>query len=289
MFRGRRNLRVFARPSPHARGDVPPRFAPRAATSAFSPRPWGCSAPPAADRIPRRLLPTPVGMFRGPRPALARAHPSPHARGDVPAQKGRADEAKAFSPRPWGCSVRAVQSASGKKLLPTPVGMFRRKKVLDEVLSPSPHARGDVPTRGCAVGVRVVFSPRPWGCSERLGVEDAVVGLLPTPVGMFRIDSPDGSDPRTSPHARGDVPSYYACDLMIRHFSPRPWGCSVHVLTDLIGLTLLPTPVGMFRRDSTQRCRPRASPHARGDVPPKRGHAMRAIIFSPRPWGCSVV
>ena len=215
-------------PSPHARGDVPMTTASSPSASTFSPRPWGCSSLDEKLDSKRGLLPTPVGMFRPSRITTSVLRPSPHARGDVPVRCRSSEKPRSFSPRPWGCSVMPGHRDRPMPLLPTPVGMFRRRRPVHLLRHASPHARGDVPrTRGRARPCSS-FSPRPWGCSAGEALRADLGFLLPTPVGMFRRSTPSPRTARTSPHARGDVPWGPARYFGGNHFSPRPWGCSVH-------------------------------------------------------------
>ena len=208
-------------------------------------------------------------MFRWPLPPPPPAPPSPHARGDVPSKPSYPPGPCAFSPRPWGCSGRPRRAEACVVLLPTPVGMFRARALPISSCRASPHARGDVPRTRPPVHSKSAFSPRPWGCSV-VSVGAARRGeLLPTPVGMFRPIANSGSSSRASPHARGDVPhEMNAASARVR-FSPRPWGCSFFSKNLQNRLTLLPTPVGMFRSTTTTTTCRRS--------------------FSPRPWGCSGV
>ena len=255
----------------------------------FSPRPWGCSAQPCPTRRRLTLLPTPVGMFRRARCRAHRQRPSPHARGDVPADGGRGHAALLFSPRPWGCSAPELVAGDTGCLLPTPVGMFRATSRQTKAPSTSPHARGDVPDARGPGRHRGAFSPRPWGCSVGYPYSLQRHRLLPTPVGMFRFKIHATQKAFTSPHARGDVPTINPRRWTNRNFSPRPWGCS-GALGELVGdRPLLPTPVGMFRRSRTRAAGSPASPHPRGDIPPARTAVKTHAHFSPRPWGCSAV
>ena len=186
MFRPQSFQKTRTKTSPHARGDVP------ASSRSILPM--------------RTLLPTPVGMFRE-RLRVGAAHaPSPHARGDVPQNQQDAKEAANFSPRPWGCSGGRRGLLACLRLLPTPVGMFRGPGPRGPRGRPSPHARGDVPSRTRTPDSEIDFSPRPWGCSEAADGPRDLARLLPTPVGMFRPRNNARTPRDTSPHARGDVP-----------------------------------------------------------------------------------
>ena len=287
MFRPKPSNAWLSRTSPHARGDVPKTTSSARSPWRFSPRPWGCSATHQDRNRPQRLLPTPVGMFRTLRPSRRGRPPSPHARGDVPLKTSLPLRARAFSPRPWGCSASKGPVHRTCNLLPTPVGMFRPKEVPFREIGASPHARGDVPSGKIGHYWAVDFSPRPWGCSEVLEVDALPISLLPTPVGMFRVTGHPILFRNASPHARGDVPAPAVTVITNCHFSPRPWGCSDPLPRPSRADALLPTPVGMFRRCTCRSRRWPTSPHARGDVPVDFRHSTDSTHFSPRPWGCS--
>ena len=276
-------------PSPHARGDVPIQDPCHTKSIYFSPRPWGCSDDQSEKMDEQKLLPTPVGMFRGARRAGRRSPASPHARGDVPAVEDARCRLSGFSPPTWGYSAGENRRQDARALLPTPVGMFRRPDSRQCHEGPSPHARGDVPPAVEWVRGQIRFSPRPWGCSEATRPRLCGRSLLPTPVGMFRRSRGRSPSARTSPHARGDVPMNADQAVWNATFSPRPWGCSVRANATEGAGGLLPTPVGMFRDDEHRLGRRAPSPHARGDVPMLATSDDLASSFSPRPWGCSAV
>ncbi len=151
-----------------------------------------------------------------------------------------------------------------------------------------PHARGDVPAIRLFRKVIEEFSPRPWGCSGVLLPNGDVAPVFPTPVGMFRPTKSSCRDLGCFPHARGDVPRRPSLSVVMRVFSPRPWGCSAHNRQISRRSGVFPTPVGMFRTRRANDGRGFGFPHARGDVPFWRAGKIEEATFSPRPWGCSV-
>ena len=52
--------------------------------TAFSPLTWGCSGRGVGVRVPARVFPTHVGMFRGMSDSEFADAGFPHSRGDVP-------------------------------------------------------------------------------------------------------------------------------------------------------------------------------------------------------------
>ena len=172
-----------------------------------------------------------------------------------------------FSPRPWGCSVVGNGQGLGLQVFPTPVGMFRIRRVGVMRLIGFPHARGDVP-----------FCRRP---NYRKSP------VFPTPVGMFLLPKMKNFFRKSFPHARGDVPAIADAARAMAQFSPRPWGCSGEAATGIDATLVFPTPVGMFRQTKAPSPIKRRFPHARGDVPHSKAPFGSHKSFSPRPWGCS--
>ena len=113
----------------------------------------------------------------------------------------------------------------------------------------------------------MLFSPRPWGCSEGALERREPEDVFPTPVGMFRRTGCGSCPPST--------------------FSPRPWGCSYLVAWPAPLFQVFPTPVGMFRPRRRASVAASGFPHARGDVPSGAAPFAACPSFSPRPWGCS--
>ena len=111
--------------SPHARGDGPFSVAGMFQKYLFSPRAWGWSGTPRRSSIDNRVLPTRVGMVRGPGGTVRLSNRSPHARGDGPRTELPAGPAFRFSPRAWGWSGLMRVCPYCREVLPTRVGMVR--------------------------------------------------------------------------------------------------------------------------------------------------------------------
>ena len=169
-----------------------------------------------------------------------------------------------------------------------------------------PHARGDVPHVARVPPLGQQFSPRTWGCSGVVEVQDCPrsvfpthVGcsgqtsatifaraVFPTHVGMFRV--PLLRTAKTGfPEARGDVPANKLRSWAISMFSPRTWGCSARTAGTRCAMQVFPTHVGMFRLSASMLNPTDCFPHARGDVPSIEPTLRRGNWFSPRTWGCS--
>ena len=208
MVRKRPNA-TFGNPgSPHARGDGPLLHPLLRPVARFSPRPWGWSVGTVRHPLRLAVLPTPVGMVRHPGRLALVPQRSPHARGDGPVSPSSSTPSLWFSPRPWGWSAGLPSSTSPSAVLPTPVGMVRAAGAGAAGRAGSPHARGDGPLAVTSSWGLQTFSPRPWGWSATEQRHDERAKVLPTPVGMVRSSAIPAHIPPSSPHARGDGPSF---------------------------------------------------------------------------------
>ena len=226
MFRGKRRAVGTEGSFPHACGDVPAGPPAQSARRAFSPRLWGCSREMTPRPVAIKVFPTPVGMFREHWRVLHERPGFPHACGDVPGKEPPHPRSLTFSPRLWGCSVGGRHHTPGRRVFPTPVGMFRRRGRCSRWRRGFPHACGDVPSKGLPLVPGTGFSPRLWGCSVRHRHQRVPGAVFPTPVGMFRGDRRRCGGRARFPHACGDVPPDGIPGIFTSSFSPRLWGCS---------------------------------------------------------------
>ena len=117
---------VFIR-LPHARGGVSPTMARTLSMGLSSPRPWGCFRAGALVSRPKRVFPTPVGVFLPTNPAKDGPRSLPHARGGVSLTSLTRSPAPWSSPRPWGCFYVGAVCPDRRRVFPTPVGVFLSK------------------------------------------------------------------------------------------------------------------------------------------------------------------
>ncbi|SMG67392.1 hypothetical protein BMETH_996_3 [methanotrophic bacterial endosymbiont of Bathymodiolus sp.] len=68
-----------------------------------------------------------------------------------------------------------------------------------------PHARGGVSMMKALRVLRLLSSPRPWGCFRRLTLFCLVFFVFPTPVGVFPSVTAVVPSACSLPHARGGV------------------------------------------------------------------------------------
>jgi len=114
--------------SPHPRGDGPLIVIGRPPPALFSPPAWGWSVCPRPIRLKFSVLPTRVGMVRFGRLRSCCRRCSPHPRGDGPLYSWSKRRKFAFSPPAWGWSVATRSIPCARVVLPTRVGMVRRRR-----------------------------------------------------------------------------------------------------------------------------------------------------------------
>src|SRR5947207_923768 len=84
----------------------------------------------------------------------------------------------------------------------------------------SPHSRGDGPAFRVHGPFAVLFSPLAWGWSVVRAVWTGAAHVLPTRVGMVRLEPVNPQLLCCSPHSRGDGPKGFARALAAHQFSP---------------------------------------------------------------------
>ena len=129
----------------------------------------------------------------------------------------------------------------------------------------SPHVRGDGPRCFTTGDLPRLFSPRAWGWSENDRFPGFWDIVLPTCVGMVRIDASLHARGERSPHVRGDGPKRNSTRRLNGLFSPRAWGWSADNLELRRLIEVLPTCVGMVRVSVLSCAFLLSSPHVRGD------------------------
>ena len=172
----------------------------------FSPRAWGWSDTMVARATTDTVLPTCVGMVRKRSLRFYWAVCSPHVRGDGPIRSNRLTNTRRFSPRAWGWSEVRQGWNPRNRVLPTCVGMVREWTGRPDGWRCSPHVRGDGPIRNSLAHDELPFSPRAWGWSAMSTNRTPHETVLPTCVGMVRIQPPRLWARASSPHVRGDGP-----------------------------------------------------------------------------------
>ena len=251
---------------PHARGGVSMPSKGGLSPSGSSPRPWGCFLVGRGIGGHGLVFPTPVGVFQNHCMPCVRQFRLPHARGGVSySTLGYVREIPS-SPRPWGCflGIRGNRHCWG--VFPTPVGVFRMGRGPLAVTSRLPHARGGVSRRVKEDYFQRESSPRPWGCFQAPPSMPSVLGVFPTPVGVFLYLPCYIPLFFSLPHARGGVSAGLVHGYLDVESSPRPWGCFFSGHTPASKSFVFPTPVGVFLPHLKRRDSAISLPHARGGV-----------------------
>ena len=171
-------------------------------------------------------------------------------------------------------------------VFPTLVGVFLVNRLVSQVVSRLPHARGGVSV-GTPDGVRVVVSsPRSWGCFFFARGRILALPVFPTLVGVFPARKPWAMPVSSLPHARGGVSELRRQAQIEAGSSPRSWGC-FQVVEPVKGLFhVFPTLVGVFPSYPAISVPPRRLPHARGGVSSRPLRRRPRSSSSPRSWGC---
>src|SRR5690606_23721382 len=89
----------------------------------------------------------------------------PHGRGGVPHYPGAKPVVYESSPRAWGCTGCGAFTGVLRRVVPTRVGVYRRRPTKITRFSSRPHARGGVPVLAPRRTSRRESSPRAWGCT----------------------------------------------------------------------------------------------------------------------------
>ena len=113
-------------------------------------------------------------------------------------------------------------------------------------------------------------SPRPWGCFFLARRKSGIGGVFPTPVGVFLMKESIDDICFGLPHARGGVSVVQLRQALCCMSSPRPWGCFCNTFREKVLYYVFPTPVGVFLQARTRRLPWFGLPHARGGVSPPR-------------------
>ncbi len=151
---------------PHARGGVP----------------FGAETPFETGPV----VPTHVGVYRRVPAVALSALRCPHARGGVPLYTRAIGATTWLSPRTWGCTEAEREQVPPAPVVPTHVGVYRRRTAWIVRPVSCPHARGGVPMRLMRVTARGPLSPRTWGCTDRAALGLLPWTVVPTHVGVYR-------------------------------------------------------------------------------------------------------
>ena len=171
-------------------------------------------------------------------------------------------------------------------VFPTHVGVFLIIVTIARRQISLPHARGGVSAAFHLKVIRVLSSPRTWGCfCERLFFA-AGYFVFPTHVGVFLGIRSRAKDFGSLPHARGGVSFLRLRLWRCGGSSPRTWGCFLMRFFVNAQKGVFPTHVGVFPLQALRLGHLRSLPHARGGVSGGVFFHVAGDWSSPRTWGC---
>ena len=250
-----------------------------------SPRAWGSRADRQTQCGRPGSIPTCVGLTS--RHGFADAIPSvhPHVRGAHETPHSVASSVTGPSPRAWGSLPPPHLAATGRRSIPTCVGLTgvwwcrgRRSTVHPHVRGAhgdqrraSPRRRGSIPT---CVGLTLPESGQPPLASVHPHVrgahQDQANGTLKAAV---------------HPHVRGAHADHVYARAEADGPSPRAWGSPGGFPRAASGPRSIPTCVGLTEMPSPVRCSAAVHPHVRGAHPRRIWAASSSSGPSPRAWG----
>src|SRR5581483_4483231 len=111
-----------------------------------------------------------------------------------------------------------------------------------------PHARGGGPVQISSSESSKGSSPRAWGWTVGQDHLPVPLEVVPTRVGVDRVDGMAGLILVRRPHARGGGPAGSATDSPTGASSPRAWGWTAGAVPAADGRPVVPTcesPLGM--------------------------------------------
>ncbi len=216
----------------------------------LSPREWGCTVQCHSSRGCGYVVPTRVGVYRGPAANRLYRRSCPHASGGVP-ETG-----------PFKALLNLV--------VPTRVGVYL--KFREDLIGRygCPHASGGVPQQSVFPLVAITLSPREWGCTGSGLIGPATVSVVPTRVGVYLYGLSCKFILYSCPHASGGVPQQGEIATIGITLSPREWGCTGPSFGLFSFHCVVPTRVGVYRLLRIPPGRPSRCPHASGGVPCRR-------------------
>jgi len=252
---------------PHARGGGPVMPSDLRNHTVSSPRTWGWTEERGNRRVDLVIIPTHVGVDRERSSSSAIWVYHPHARGGGPLNALLDPSPTRSSPRTWGWTDVDEATAALLVIIPTHVGVDRRRHRSSRRSRHHPHARGGGPTGRVDTVVIEESSPRTWGWTVLGHVDRPEPDIIPTHVGVDRTKWPSSPVPAHHPHARGGGPAQAQHLMEQIKSSPRTWGWTERTRRREARTEILPTHVGVDRRSARRPTSRSDHPHARGGGP----------------------
>ena len=170
-------------------------------------------------------------------------------------------------------------------VVPTHVGVSRKRSEVGSRDAGRPHARGGEPGWGSHVR-NILSRPHARGGEppeeRQIGID---AGVVPTHVGVSREQQSRSQHQACRPHARGGEPKN-ARPAALKQRRPHARGGEpkVDALSTQLSI-VVPTHVGVSRVHRQRRHFAHGRPHARGGEPAYRLEMRRSYVSSPRTWG----
>ena len=233
---------------PHVCGGGPGEVDPFSANGSLSPRMWGWTG--NGNLLMRIVIvvPTYVGVDRS---AIARGRTAfgcPHVCGGGPFKAPASMPELWLSPRMWGWTGDYIMLYSSNDVVPTYVGVDRWCALRSSSSSCCPHVCGGGPATCRAKLVLPMLSPRMWGWTVTVRYSRTVQVVVPTYVGVDRVDPISGFGSASCPHVCGGGPTCSSGSATPPSLSPRMWGWTAAKIPAAIADIVVPMYVGVDRK-----------------------------------------
>ena len=239
------------------------------------------------DDAARAVLPAQAGVFLDDQDLVTDDERPPRAGGGLPPSAITGKLGIESSPRRRGSSLRPNGGGSLRDVLPAQAGVFPSYDVFPGPLIRPPRAGGGLPAMSLAQMKALTSSPRRRGSSGYAGDRRGAGRVLPAQAGVFQRFASSRRRSPSPPRAGGGLPYVGHSTYLVKASSPRRRGSSgLQPRHDLPRL-VLPAQAGVFRGDSSWRCRSSGPPRAGGGLPVSGGISSRTTLSSPRRRGSS--
>ena len=133
-----------------------------------------------------------------------------------------------------------------------------------------------------------MYSPRIWGWSFLIDEDRIPFGVFPTYMGVIPSTCPVSSVIVSIPHVYGGDPHQFDHASPVCSYSPRIWGWSLLLRSNLKCWFVFPTYMGVILDQYARSFMDRRIPHVYGGDPIKLRNGNYKIKYSPRIWGWSL-
>src|SRR5579884_1928781 len=182
------------------------RFLPTLPSPLSSPRAWGWTVYTFLLINNTQVVPTRVGVDQDVACETDCSNRRPHARGGGPLWECPHPRVVRSSPRAWGWTASRWPFCRRGQVVPTRVGVDRRRAIANRQRPCRPHARGGGPESPLDTALIERSSPRAWGWTVDSKPIPWALAVVPTRVGVDRRPTTNRSRCRCRPHARGGGP-----------------------------------------------------------------------------------